>query len=167
VTRSASGHAVQVNTSGEESKFGVDPEECLGLCRHVHAECAHLELAGLMTIGMPDYTSRPENFTCLQRCREQVAKELGLEVRCNTQHAQIPAAETFAPCPSRLPLTLASACNTCRWTAWSSAWACPAISSLRCASPAQPRCGLVCVVSLCTDSVAAMGVCFSDCDGQH
>ena len=71
-----------MNTSGEESKFGVEPgEQCLGLCRHVHDECAHLELAGLMTIGMPDYTSRPENFECLRACRQQVASELGLEVR--------------------------------------------------------------------------------------
>jgi uncharacterized pyridoxal phosphate-containing UPF0001 family protein len=72
----------QVNTSGEESKFGVEPgEQCLGLCRHVHEECTHLELAGLMTIGMPDYTSRPQNFECLQACRQQVASALGLEVR--------------------------------------------------------------------------------------
>ena len=28
---------------------------------------------------MPDYTSRPENFECLARCREEVATALGLE----------------------------------------------------------------------------------------
>eukprot|EP00241_Pyramimonas_parkeae_P011121 CAMPEP_0114238772 /NCGR_PEP_ID=MMETSP0058-20121206/8099_1 /TAXON_ID=36894 /ORGANISM="Pyramimonas parkeae, CCMP726" /LENGTH=236 /DNA_ID=CAMNT_0001350897 /DNA_START=119 /DNA_END=829 /DNA_ORIENTATION=+ len=72
---------VQVNTSGEESKFGVCPgEEVLSLCRHVHAECAHLRFNGLMTIGMPDYTSRPENFECLAKCRAEVAADLGLEV---------------------------------------------------------------------------------------
>jgi hypothetical protein len=27
---------------------------------------------GLMTIGMPDYTSRPENFHCLLKCRTEV-----------------------------------------------------------------------------------------------
>ena len=32
-----------------------------------------------MTIGMPDYTSRPENFECLARCREQVAAAVGVE----------------------------------------------------------------------------------------
>ena len=31
-----------------------------------------------MTIGMPDYTSRPENFLCLLRCRDAVCKELDL-----------------------------------------------------------------------------------------
>mmetsp|Transcript_25227 Transcript_25227/g.42268 ORF Transcript_25227/g.42268 Transcript_25227/m.42268 type:complete len:245 (-) Transcript_25227:163-897(-) len=70
---------VQVNTSGEESKFGVGPEECVNLCKHVHAECQHLNLTGLMTIGMPDYTSRPENFQCLNECRAKVAAELGIE----------------------------------------------------------------------------------------
>lgn len=29
-----------------------------------------------MTIGMPDYTSRPENFECLTACRKEVAAAL-------------------------------------------------------------------------------------------
>jgi uncharacterized pyridoxal phosphate-containing UPF0001 family protein len=59
---------VQVNTSGEESKYGVAPgEEAVALARHVAAECSHLRLAGLMTIGQPDYSSRPENFTARPR----------------------------------------------------------------------------------------------------
>jgi len=48
--------------SGEESKYGVEPGDALPLCRHVHQECQNLCFAGLMTIGMADYTSRPENF---------------------------------------------------------------------------------------------------------
>ena len=44
----------QVNTSGEESKYGVDPgDACVALARHVHSSCSHLRFAGLMTIGMP------------------------------------------------------------------------------------------------------------------
>jgi PLP dependent protein len=71
---------VQVNTSGEASKHGVDPgPACVDLARHIHQRCPHLRLAGLMTIGMPDYSSRPENFECLNRCRDEVAREvLGL-----------------------------------------------------------------------------------------
>ena len=53
---------IQVNTSGEETKFGVEPAEAVALAGYIHKECKHLRLAGLMTIGMPDYTSRPENF---------------------------------------------------------------------------------------------------------
>ena len=55
----------QVNTSGEESKYGVEPGGCTALARHIWEQCRHLRLAGLMTIGQPDYTSRPENFQVL------------------------------------------------------------------------------------------------------
>ncbi len=51
----------QVNTSGEESKSGVEPQAVVPLVRHVLG-CKYLKFGGLMTIGMPDYTSRPENF---------------------------------------------------------------------------------------------------------
>jgi len=69
---------VQVNTSGEPSKYGVEPAEAVPLCQHVHQQCKHLKFAGLMTIGQPDYTSRPENFECLSGLREEVSKELGI-----------------------------------------------------------------------------------------
>lgn len=69
---------VQVNTSGEESKYGVEPgEECISLCRHIVGSCPFLRLGGLMTIGQPDYSSRPENFDTLKKCRKEVATALG------------------------------------------------------------------------------------------
>jgi PLP dependent protein len=68
---------VQVNTSGEESKYGVEPAEAPRLARHVVSSCPHLLFCGLMTIGQPDYTSRPENFQALQDCRQAVCAELG------------------------------------------------------------------------------------------
>jgi len=67
---------VQVNTSGEESKHGVSPGAAPGLAAHVASTCPYLRLAGLMTIGQPDYTSRPENFDCLTRTRDAVAATL-------------------------------------------------------------------------------------------
>ena len=70
---------VQVNTSGEESKYGVDPgEACVSLAKHIANTCPNLKLAGLMTIGMPDYSSRPENFECLAQCRKEVAAAVGV-----------------------------------------------------------------------------------------
>ncbi|WP_265130322.1 YggS family pyridoxal phosphate-dependent enzyme [Chryseobacterium oranimense] len=42
---------IQVNTSGEESKFGVHPEEAVELTRKV-AEFTTLKIKGLMTIGL-------------------------------------------------------------------------------------------------------------------
>ncbi|RWR89027.1 Alanine racemase [Cinnamomum micranthum f. kanehirae] len=69
---------VQVNTSGEASKSGVDPSGCIELARHVKLECPNLEFSGLMTIGMADYSSTPENFRTLLNCRTQVCKALGI-----------------------------------------------------------------------------------------
>jgi len=59
-----------VNTSGEASKHGVEPNAATALASHIVNECAPaLAFRGLMTIGMPDYTSRPENFELLAKAR--------------------------------------------------------------------------------------------------
>jgi uncharacterized pyridoxal phosphate-containing UPF0001 family protein len=42
---------VQVNTSGEESKYGVEPQNAVALCQFIHTQCPQLQLGGLMTIG--------------------------------------------------------------------------------------------------------------------
>ncbi|CAO2167727.1 unnamed protein product [Urochloa humidicola] len=67
---------VQVNTSGEESKSGVDPFKCVELAKHVKVTCPHLIFSGLMTIGMKDYSSTPENFKALVDCKLKVCKAL-------------------------------------------------------------------------------------------
>ncbi|KAI8001074.1 Pyridoxal phosphate homeostasis protein [Camellia lanceoleosa] len=70
---------VQVNTT----KSGVDPSGCMELVKHVSLACPNLEFCGLMTIGMPDYTSTPENFKTLENCRSEVCKALGIaEEQC-------------------------------------------------------------------------------------
>jgi uncharacterized pyridoxal phosphate-containing UPF0001 family protein len=68
---------VQVNTSGEASKHGVSPSDAPALALHVASACPSLRLSGLMTIGQPDYTSRPENFACLVETRAAIAQALG------------------------------------------------------------------------------------------
>ncbi|PON52131.1 Proline synthase co-transcribed protein [Parasponia andersonii] len=74
---------VQVNTSGEVSKSGVEPSGCVELAKHVSLRCPNLEFSGLMTIGMLDYTSTPENFKTLANCRSEVCKALGItEEQC-------------------------------------------------------------------------------------
>ncbi|KAH9844565.1 UPF0001 protein, partial [Teratosphaeria destructans] len=42
---------VQINTSAEPNKSGVQPSDAPALCRHILQKCPHLRLAGLMTIG--------------------------------------------------------------------------------------------------------------------
>lgn len=75
---------VQVNTSGEESKSGVEPKDAAALCRHVREQCPHIKLAGLMTIGAiaRSQATTPEteneDFIVLRDTRDNVAKELGL-----------------------------------------------------------------------------------------
>eukprot|EP00811_Abedinium_folium_P006030 NODE_15548_length_1044_cov_4.439477.p1 GENE.NODE_15548_length_1044_cov_4.439477~~NODE_15548_length_1044_cov_4.439477.p1 ORF type:complete len:230 (-),score=44.26 NODE_15548_length_1044_cov_4.439477:275-964(-) len=68
---------VQVNTSGEAAKSGVAPVDAVDLCRKIDADCKALELAGLMTIGT--YGNPGPDFQVLSRCREEVAKALGVK----------------------------------------------------------------------------------------
>jgi pyridoxal phosphate enzyme (YggS family) len=76
---------VQVNTSGEESKSGIEPKDTITLCKHVRDKCPHLQLTGFMTIGAiarsQETTTETENedFVKLKEVRDQVAKELGWE----------------------------------------------------------------------------------------
>jgi pyridoxal phosphate enzyme (YggS family) len=78
---------VQINTSGEESKSGVEPgEAAVELCRHVKEKCPSLKLAGLMTIGAiarsqaaSTEEGRNEDFVTLTETRDNVAKALGME----------------------------------------------------------------------------------------
>ncbi len=76
---------VQVNTSGEEEKAGIEPGEATALCRHVREKCPHVRLQGLMTIGAIARSKgvsegkENEDFVTLRAVRDQVAEELGEE----------------------------------------------------------------------------------------
>lgn len=76
---------VQINTSGEESKSGVEPADALPLCQHILDNCPSLQLAGFMTIGAiarsqaTTAENENEDFVALRRVREDVAKGLGWE----------------------------------------------------------------------------------------
>ena len=65
---------VQVNTSGEETKAGVAPDEAAGIAEQV-AACAHLHLRGFMTIGAhtPDQTAVRASYDTLAEIRDEVA----------------------------------------------------------------------------------------------
>ncbi|KAG9679423.1 hypothetical protein KCU99_g1380, partial [Aureobasidium melanogenum] len=76
---------VQVNTSGEEEKSGVEPKDAVQLCKHILDNCPHLELGGLMTIGAiarskaTTKETENEDFDELRKCRDEVAKQLGMD----------------------------------------------------------------------------------------
>lgn len=75
---------IQVNTSGEDTKNGVDPENVTELAQHILANCRWLQLAGFMTIGRyggwPEESGPNKDFIRLNQVRETVAKNLGLNV---------------------------------------------------------------------------------------
>jgi PLP dependent protein len=67
---------IQVDTSGEETKSGVDPADVISFVQSIKAECPLLEVAGLMTIGAPD------DYTCfdkLVKSRADLAATLGVD----------------------------------------------------------------------------------------
>lgn len=76
---------VQVNTSGEENKAGIEPAAAPALCRFIRDKCPRLQLQGVMTIGAiaRSKATTPENenedFLCLRGTRDRIVRELGLE----------------------------------------------------------------------------------------
>ena len=67
---------IQVDTSGEDTKSGVDQEELIELVTNIRDNCPLLIVAGLMTIGAPN------DFTCFDRLsssRILVSQALGID----------------------------------------------------------------------------------------
>ncbi|XP_068625591.1 pyridoxal phosphate homeostasis protein [Battus philenor] len=74
---------VQINTSGEEAKNGIEPSETSKLVEHILKNCPNLEFVGLMTIGQYDYDmSKGPNpdFITLAKCREEACQKLNLDI---------------------------------------------------------------------------------------
>ncbi|CAL4066553.1 unnamed protein product, partial [Meganyctiphanes norvegica] len=73
---------VQVNTSAEENKSGVHPDEVNTLVSHVLNKCPNLEFMGIMTIGAFDHdlTKGPNpDFQTLLKCRAAVCEAQCME----------------------------------------------------------------------------------------
>lgn len=64
---------IEVNIAGEESKFGVKPEETENLIREI-AQLKHIKIEGLMTIG--PYTDDPET----NRIHFQNLRKLSIDI---------------------------------------------------------------------------------------
>lgn len=75
---------VQVNTSGEENKAGIEPTAAPGLARFIREKCPRLKLQGVMTIGAiarsraTTAENENEDFVCLRETRDRIVSELGL-----------------------------------------------------------------------------------------
>lgn len=73
---------LQVNTSGEESKSGLEPGETVSVAKEIINTCTRLKLSGLMTIGSRESShaggTNPD-FDCLVAVRRQVEAQCGLQ----------------------------------------------------------------------------------------
>ncbi|REC60992.1 YggS family pyridoxal phosphate-dependent enzyme [Chryseobacterium pennae] len=67
---------IQVNTSNEESKFGIDPSQTIELTRKV-SEFSTLKVKGLMTIGLFSAESEKvrQCFKILKNLQQQIIRE--------------------------------------------------------------------------------------------
>jgi pyridoxal phosphate enzyme (YggS family) len=75
---------IQVNTSGEEQKNGVQPNEVVQLADHITKQCRWLHLAGLMTIGKLEGWNEPgpnKDFLKLYEVRDALSKHLSIDPR--------------------------------------------------------------------------------------
>ncbi|KAI9907756.1 hypothetical protein PsorP6_016383 [Peronosclerospora sorghi] len=66
---------VQVNTSGEAQKSGIEAHDSVALVRHILTSCEHLKFTGFMTIGRYGDTTS-ECFDRLVACRQRVAETI-------------------------------------------------------------------------------------------
>ena len=79
---------VQVNTSGEENKNGIEPgKDTLEAVKHITQKCPNLKVTGLMTIGALGHSvaslqqedgPNPDFITLIQ-CRREVANYLDVD----------------------------------------------------------------------------------------
>ncbi|XP_019865276.1 pyridoxal phosphate homeostasis protein [Aethina tumida] len=73
---------IQVNTSGEEEKSGIEPKEVCNLAKYILDECPNLQLHGLMTIGKFGYDPKDgpnPDFISLIKCKDDLCKTLSVE----------------------------------------------------------------------------------------
>lgn len=72
---------IQVNTSAEGQKSGINPKEAPSLALYISRECPNLKFSGLMTIGCDENSLKIPNpdFTLLVECQHQIAKSLSVE----------------------------------------------------------------------------------------
>jgi pyridoxal phosphate enzyme (YggS family) len=68
---------IQINTSNEKQKFGLEPKQFLSLYEYIKTNCPLLTCQGLMTIGSLNnvQTENDRDFQVLIECREELCKK--------------------------------------------------------------------------------------------
>lgn len=72
---------MEVNVSGEGSKFGVKPEKALELAEKINS-CQNLELTGLMTLApaVQELEKVRPYFKCLRELRDEIQSKSGIQL---------------------------------------------------------------------------------------
>lgn len=73
---------IQVNSSAEDEKNGVEPGKVPELFEYINEKCSSLQLVGLMTIGAYgfDYSKGPNpDFICIMECMKHLPNSESLE----------------------------------------------------------------------------------------
>ncbi|KAI9363415.1 hypothetical protein DFJ73DRAFT_788984 [Zopfochytrium polystomum] len=71
---------VQINTSGEESKSGISPAECVDTIKHIQDSCPLLNAVGIMTIGSPDHDPSAGPNPDFMAVKDQLGLDLELSM---------------------------------------------------------------------------------------
>lgn len=73
---------IQVNSSGEEEKSGVEPSQAPELFKYIKEKCKNLNVRGVMTIGAYgfDYSTGPNpDFIALMKCHKEICEESAIQ----------------------------------------------------------------------------------------
>jgi pyridoxal phosphate enzyme (YggS family) len=73
---------IQINTSNEKQKFGIEPKEFLSLYEYIKINCPLLICQGLMTIGSLNnvQTENNQDFQILIKCRDDLCKKYNYQL---------------------------------------------------------------------------------------
>jgi pyridoxal phosphate enzyme (YggS family) len=74
---------LQINTSNEKQKFGIEPTQFLSLYEHIKSNCPLLICQGLMTIGSLNNVQieNDQDFQVLIRCREELCQKYNYDLK--------------------------------------------------------------------------------------
>lgn len=73
---------IQINTSNEQQKSGIKPNESLSVYDHIKSNCTQLVCQGLMTIGSLDNVNADDDsdFQVLVQCRKDLCEKYNFAV---------------------------------------------------------------------------------------
>ncbi|MEJ5362653.1 MAG: YggS family pyridoxal phosphate-dependent enzyme [Spirochaetota bacterium] len=73
---------IEVNTSGEESKFGVLPDNAMDLCKNI-INLQNINCIGLMTVGplTEDRNEIRKSFRLLKTLKDEINQSLGISLK--------------------------------------------------------------------------------------